>query len=284
VQRDAKDGSDTTEQSAVQGFKRRVSARLISKRCDAMVQPGAVATPDPMPRSSSDKLGPLGRQNSQKNPFQLPARRVSIAKYFKDKNDTKVIRVMPMLVIHPENKAKIVWDGIILLLVVYGALSLPFYAGFDINPTFFFKSFDWFTDVLFVMDVLAGFRTAYFFRQNLITDWKLIGMRYLKSWFLLDLVSVIPFELFPGASFDVSFIKALKCVRLLRLGRFFKKRAHWKSMNAAKDFVLFVLVAVCAHWVRTLLSVVGSGLCCLWLGQDFVVCGLCCTGCGLCCL
>jgi hypothetical protein len=49
-------------------------------------------------------------------------------------------------------------------------------------------------------DIFANFRTAYIEHGELFTDSKKIRNHYLKTWFLPDLISVIPYELFFGAS------------------------------------------------------------------------------------
>lgn len=46
-------------------------------------------------------------------------------------------------------------------------------------------------DLVFVLDMVATFRTAYYrnYESELITDNKLIAKRYLATWFSVDLVS-----------------------------------------------------------------------------------------------
>ena len=54
---------------------------------------------------------------------------------------------------------------------------------------------DYLIDVYFLFDMVLSFRTTYHNEDNeLVLDVKLIR-RYLRSWFAIDLVAIIPFEL-----------------------------------------------------------------------------------------
>ena len=51
-------------------------------------------------------------------------------------------------------------------------------------------------DAFFVMDIFVNFNTAVVVNElELITDRKKIAIHYIKSWFLIDLLSVIPFDI-----------------------------------------------------------------------------------------
>lgn len=50
-------------------------------------------------------------------------------------------------------------------------------------------------DVSFVLDIYLNFRTAYCDEEGkLVRDAKRIAFTYLKSWFLVDFISIFPFE------------------------------------------------------------------------------------------
>ena len=48
---------------------------------------------------------------------------------------------------------------------------------------------------LFVIDIVLSFRTTFKENGRWVTDGKRLALRYLKSWFILDLLSTIPFNL-----------------------------------------------------------------------------------------
>merc|ERR1719253_1692002 len=73
----------------------------------------------------------------------------------------------------------------------------------------------------FLVDVCLNFRTGYFDKQgNLAMEWRRIGKHYLSTWFLLDVVSSIPFEdLSSGNMIDLQAAKLLKLGKLARVAK-----------------------------------------------------------------
>ena len=54
--------------------------------------------------------------------------------------------------------------------------------------------------VLFVVDLFASFLTRYADTRSdwVVTDHGMIARRYLRGWFIIDFVAVIPFDWFAG--------------------------------------------------------------------------------------
>lgn len=54
---------------------------------------------------------------------------------------------------------------------------------------------EWFLDAVFFVDTVLNFVTAYFDRgESLVDKRKTIACNYLRSWFFVDLVSVLPLK------------------------------------------------------------------------------------------
>lgn len=52
-------------------------------------------------------------------------------------------------------------------------------------------------DVVFFLDIVLNFHTTYVSQTGeVISDPKLIRLNYLKSWFLIDLLSCLPYDIF----------------------------------------------------------------------------------------
>ena len=50
-------------------------------------------------------------------------------------------------------------------------------------------------DLLFLMDILVVFNTAYYDDDvDLVDDRKQIAKTYVKGWFTIDLLAIIPFD------------------------------------------------------------------------------------------
>jgi ABC-type branched-subunit amino acid transport system ATPase component len=72
-------------------------------------------------------------------------------------------------------------------------------------------------DIVFMVDILINFRTGYFVQETgeVEFDQKKVAMKYIQSWFFLDLVSGIPFALFD----NVSALDSLSVIKILKVGR-----------------------------------------------------------------
>jgi len=126
--------------------------------------------------------------------------------------------------IDPESQFKRCWDLWILLLTVVSAVYIPFKLGFSIDSV---KQsiMDGVVDVFYVADIILNFRTISEAAPELyFADPGIIAVRYLGTWFCLDILSAIPFDgLFYITNHYVSKKTAsIRLVRITRFLRFFK--------------------------------------------------------------
>ncbi len=55
---------------------------------------------------------------------------------------------------------------------------------------------EWFIDLVFLLDIILSFFSAYYNKvEVLVADRRSIVLGYLKSWFFLDLIAVLPIQL-----------------------------------------------------------------------------------------
>lgn len=149
-------------------------------------------------------------------------------------------------ILYPDMKLHNAWQVLISVLVLYECTLNPFRIAFNKEDTPFFHYFNDFITVMFFTDIVINFRTAYYDSQDQLVDKpKILAFNYMFSWFLIDLVATIPFEMFQSndgnnfhgnetssASFEVSGVlritkvqkifKLFKIMRLIRFGKFFK--------------------------------------------------------------
>ena len=121
-------------------------------------------------------------------------------------SNTRAETVYPCTIRH-DSLFKAVWDWLILALVIFTAIEIPYSVAFLIplqaveeNPKFLKVNallvFNLWVDLMFIMDILINFRTTF---VNLTTDEVIsnprqIALHYLKTWFVVDFVAAIPFE------------------------------------------------------------------------------------------
>nr|AAD16278.1 pulvinus inward-rectifying channel for potassium SPICK1 [Samanea saman] len=89
------------------------------------------------------------------------------------------------------------WQGVMVLLVAYSAWVYPFEVAFlHSSPNKEVFIVDNVVDIFFAVDIVLTFFVAFIDRrtQLLVRDAKKIAVRYLSSWFVLDVASTIPYE------------------------------------------------------------------------------------------
>ncbi|XP_074653095.1 voltage-gated delayed rectifier potassium channel KCNH1-like [Tubulanus polymorphus] len=151
---------------------------------------------------------------------------------------------------------KATWDWMILLLTFYTAVMVPFNVAFenksmDDVPLLVVDSI---VDVVFFIDIILNFHTTFVGPAGeVVSDPKIIRMNYLKSWFVVDLLSCLPYDVFNAFQHlnehISSLFSALKVVRLLRLGRVVRKLDHYLEYGAAVLVLLICLFCLIAHWL-----------------------------------
>lgn len=94
---------------------------------------------------------------------------------------------------------KTIWDWVILILTFYTAVTVPYNSAFrnktmDQVPLLVIDSI---VDVVFFIDIILNFHTTFVGASGeVISDPKIIRMNYLKSWFVIDLLSCLPYDVF----------------------------------------------------------------------------------------
>ncbi|XP_076223487.1 potassium voltage-gated channel protein ether a go-go isoform X3 [Nomia melanderi] len=151
---------------------------------------------------------------------------------------------------------KAIWDWIILCLTFYTAIMVPYNVAFK-NKTSEDVSLlvvDSIVDVIFFIDIVLNFHTTFVGPGGeVVSDPKVIRMNYLKSWFVIDLLSCLPYDVFNAFDHDEdgigSLFSALKVVRLLRLGRVVRKLDRYLEYGAAMLILLLCFYMLVAHWL-----------------------------------
>lgn len=93
---------------------------------------------------------------------------------------------------------KTIWDWVILLLTTYTAVAVPFNVAFtdrDSDDYITMVVIDGIVDIVFFVDVILNFHTTFVGPGGeVVSDPKIIRMSYLKTWFIIDLLSCLPYD------------------------------------------------------------------------------------------
>ena len=121
-------------------------------------------------------------------------------------------KIHPWTILH-YSPFKAFWDWLILFLVIYTAIVTPYVASFILTREENNKKtetegstvsiyvdplviVDYIVDVMFIIDIFINFRTTFVdINDEVVSHPCRIAVHYCKTWFLIDLVAAIPFEL-----------------------------------------------------------------------------------------
>uniref|UniRef100_A0A8I3VYF2 Hyperpolarization activated cyclic nucleotide gated potassium channel 3 n=1 Tax=Callithrix jacchus TaxID=9483 RepID=A0A8I3VYF2_CALJA len=180
-------------------------------------------------------------------------------------------------IIHPYSDFRFYWDLIMLLLMVGNLIVLP------VGITFFKEEnsppwivFNVLSDTFFLLDLVLNFRTGIVVEEGaeILLAPEAIRTRYLRTWFLVDLISSIPVdyiflvvELEPRLDAEVyktaralrivRFTKILSLLRLLRLSRLIRYIHQWEEIfhmtydlasAVVRIFNLIGMMLLLCHW------------------------------------
>ena len=130
---------------------------------------------------------------------------------------------------HPNGIRKMSWEILSAYAVLYTMLEVPFRIAFvaDQPKHFILNSLEAAVVVVFLLDVLIAFNTAYIEPTTnlLVTDRKIIAQKYISSFFLLDLMSAIPWDVTTFSNTKASHLESIRVLRFLRLIRMSKSFA-----------------------------------------------------------
>lgn len=216
------------------------------------------------PMGGSENRGKIVEEDTNGEELHRQIKRLSVVDLASEERPCFVVNAS-CCVVDPRSAYIRRWEYVTISLLLWTAVVTPFEVGFlatNIDALFFINRL---IDLCFLKDLVLNFRLAYFEStggRTLVTDLKKIAHRYLKGWFWVDLVSIIPFEVI-GLVVGSDVVSRLKILRILRLLRLFKLikilrsaaiLRRWQSrvgikysiMSLAKYMTFIVFVA---HWM-----------------------------------
>lgn len=169
----------------------------------------------------------------QRNPVQYDVRQM-----FEDFSNfyasSAPIDFKPKWVIPANNRFKIVFDLFIMVCLMFTATVVPYRLAFtDEDPPGWTAAYV-FVDLLFLADIILTFFTSYTEEAVAgdieVFNSKLIALHYIKSWFIFDVLSILPVDYIivqSQANFNsllrfARFAKIYKIIRLFRMTKVFR--------------------------------------------------------------
>ncbi|XP_073181941.1 voltage-gated delayed rectifier potassium channel KCNH4 isoform X4 [Lepidochelys kempii] len=159
---------------------------------------------------------------------------------------------------------KALWDWLILLATFYVAVTVPYNVCFTGTEDSLAAArstivSDIAVEMLFILDIVLNFRTTYVSQSGqVVYDTRSICIHYVATWFFVDLIAALPFDLLYAFNVTVtSLVHLLKTVRLLRLLRLLQKLDRFSQHSAVVLALLTSVFALLAHWLACIWYVIG---------------------------
>ncbi|XP_063359627.1 potassium voltage-gated channel subfamily H member 8 isoform X2 [Cydia amplana] len=161
---------------------------------------------------------------------------------------------------------KTFWDWLILIATFYVAVVVPYNASFvdEGHPRISVTS-DVVVEALFIVDILLNFRTTFVSKKGeVVSDSKAIAFNYLRSWFVVDLLAALPFDLlyasdvYSGAESTHGNVHLVKLTRLLRLARLLQKMDRYSQYSALILTLLMLSFSLVAHWLACIWFIIAE--------------------------
>ncbi|KAJ7984600.1 hypothetical protein DPEC_G00356460 [Dallia pectoralis] len=160
--------------------------------------------------------------------------------------------------------SKALWDWMILLATFYVAVTVPYnvcftpYDELDTAARTTIVS-DIAVEMLFILDIILNFRTSFVSTSGqVVYETRSICIHYATTWFFVDLVAALPFDLLYAFNITVtSLVHLLKTVRLLRLLRLLQKLDRYSQYSAMVLTLLMSMFALLAHWMACIWYIIG---------------------------
>ncbi|NXN11751.1 KCNH4 protein, partial [Indicator maculatus] len=159
---------------------------------------------------------------------------------------------------------KALWDWLILLATFYVAVTVPYNVCFTGTEDSLAAArttivSDIAVEMLFILDIVLNFRTTYVSQSGqVVYDPRSICIHYMATWFFVDLIAALPFDLLYVFNVTVtSLVHLLKTVRLLRLLRLLQKLDRYSQYSAMVLTLLMSMFALLAHWMACIWYIIG---------------------------
>lgn len=178
-----------------------------------------------------------------------------------ERRSRQVLRVArSQHLIHPFSLFRTRWDVFLVLVITYNAFAISLRIAFDVSEQVdALFVIDRFVDCLFIVDVFLNFRTGIVTDSGaVVLDPERIVWSYLRSWFVVDLISALPYEVFIiliiPAAYDSSIAPELRAPSLLRIGqviRIFKAVKMLRLLRLSQVFTRWERAFVVKHAMAT---------------------------------
>ncbi|CAD6208685.1 GSCOCG00010658001-RA-CDS [Cotesia congregata] len=159
----------------------------------------------------------------------------------------------PRSVVNPDENFYYYWLMLLSICVLYNLWTLIVRQSFPelqaLSP-WTWRSCDWFTDLIFILDIGIQFRTGYLEQGLMVYNSKKLAGHYLKSKsFILDMATILPFDLLQLRYGDNPMLRFPRFLKLYRLYNYYymvESRTVYPNLWRVLNLIHILLIL--AHW------------------------------------
>lgn len=175
-----------------------------------------------------------------------------------------------LCIIHPQAPLRFAWDLLGIFMIGYDIVMIPMQL-MSLGESWWDVFMSWVASIYWTADIFWSLRTGIYIGGHLEMRGSRIARRYLRTWFALDLLIVVPewFSLISGSGSAIGDtmkgFRALRSLRFLRLLRLVKVERIIKDLEARINSNYFLLTIGIAKLISGLV-IVNHLFACLWYG------------------
>lgn len=170
--------------------------------------------------------------------------------------------------IKQDNLYKRYFDAVLLIFTLFAALEVPLHLSLKYHTPHWIHLINAIYPLIFSIDIVVTFFTTITVDGEEVTSKKTIAIKYLRSWFIVDLIAAMPLDylysdgVVSEASnamrslrlFSPRYIQILLLVRMLRIYHIFPflertKKKELFNPGIVRLFFTIFIVLVISHWV-----------------------------------
>jgi hypothetical protein len=159
------------------------------------------------------------------------------------------------------------WDLFMILLLSYVSIVTPYEVAFLKTKIDFLFFLNRIVDGGFIIDMRVQFMLPIYLSNENVYIWDkgIVTKKYLSFWFIIDTISIIPYDIFEflGAS-GASSLKILRTVRLLRLVKLARVLKAAKIFDRIQNY--FELTFIITYMIQMAIGclVIVHWFACIW--------------------
>ncbi|CAD8068161.1 unnamed protein product [Paramecium primaurelia] len=172
---------------------------------------------------------------------------------------------------NPNSTFRLMWELVSMIFIFVQMIQIPLVLTYSVELSFGFQIFNQLMDVFFYIDMAFNFKFAYYYRGEIIYDRKKIAINYLKLWFWLDFLAVLPYDQMFNAEESQAqlikivrlfkFIKIVRLLRVLKISKILQKlEESFTLAQSFQEIIQFLKIACLilsiAHWIACIWNII----------------------------